>query len=204
MSGKISGKPIYGIGTNSGEYPASIGNKPTKEYALWTGMLFRCTSSHTLNRPTYLGVTCSENFKSYSYFYKWCQSQVGFGNIDEKGKSWHLDKDILVKGNKFYSEDTCVFVPSRVNCLFVKKDSNRGEYPIGISKGTGKWDLRVYYRDGSGNHKHLGYFNNLMEAFKTYKTFKEALIKQVASEYKEQLDERTYEALIKYEVEITD
>jgi len=204
VSGKISGKPIFGIGINTGEFPASLGNKPTKEYNLWTKMLRRCGDDFLLTRPTYEGVTCSENFKSYSFFYDWCQTQVGFGNKDKNDRFWHLDKDILVKGNKLYSEDTCVFVPHRINSLLLRCNTKRGEYPVGVSKGIGKWNLRVYCRDGAGNHKHLGYFNNLLEAFKTYKEFKEDLIKRVAEEYKNQLDPRAYQALIKYEVEITD
>lgn len=37
-----------------------------------------------------------------------------------------------------------------------------------------------------------------------YKTFKEALIKEIADEYKEQLDSRNYHTLINYKVEIDD
>jgi hypothetical protein len=43
-----------------------------------------------------------------------------------------LDKDILYKGNKIYSPDTCVFVPQEINALFVKNDANRGDLPIGV------------------------------------------------------------------------
>jgi len=58
---------------------------------------------------------------------------------------------------------------------------------------------------GEGNKRqHLGYFNTPQEAFQAYKTFKEDLIKQVANEYKEQLDCRVYEALMNYEVNEND
>ena len=47
---------------------------------------------------------------------------------------WELDKDILVKGNKIYSPDTCCFVPKEVNTVFTKRQSKRGDYPIGVIK----------------------------------------------------------------------
>ena len=44
-----------------------------------------------------------------------------------------MDKDILVKHNKIYSPDTCMFVPQTINNLFVKNNKNRGKSVIGIS-----------------------------------------------------------------------
>ena len=52
--------------------------------------------------------------------------------------------------------------------------------------------------------KHIGCFDTQEEAFRAYKTFKEALIKEVANEYKDKLDPRAYQALLNYTVEITD
>jgi len=57
---------------------------------------------------------------------------------------------------------------------------------------------------GKRKTKHLGYFDDPKQAFLAYKTFKEALIKEVANEYKEMLDPRAYLALISYEVNIND
>lgn len=45
---------------------------------------------------------------------------------------WALDKDILVKGNKIYSPETCCFVPQEINNLFTKRKSCRGTLPIGV------------------------------------------------------------------------
>jgi len=198
-------KLVHGIGFNDRKYPAEVGDKPQNEYNLWQRMLERCTEKGWIKCPTYIGTTCSENFKNYSFFYAWCQEQVGFGNKDEKGKSWQLDKDILVEGSKVYSEGVCCFVPQRVNKLLTKGDSVRGEYPVGVrwhEKGK-KFHARCCYGVG-GKHKHLGLFNTVQEAFLAYKTFKEALIKEVANEYKDQIDERAYKALMCYEVNIND
>ena len=195
---------VGGIGTNNNEYPSKRDGKLIKEYNLWKAMLHRCAEKCWNEYPTYVGTTCSENFKNYSYFYEWCQSQVGFGNIDEKGNCWHLDKDLLTKGNKVYSEDACVFIPARINTLLTKCNTKRGELPIGVCWYNITETFMAQCHNGSGNQKNLGYFDTLEEAFQAYKIFKEALIKRVAHDYCTQLDPRAYQALLNYQVEVTD
>lgn len=51
---------------------------------------------------------------------------------------------------------------------------------------------------------HLGYFSTPEEAFNAYKEAKEDYVKEVAEKWKDQIDPRVYEALMKYRVEITD
>ena len=81
------------------------------------------------------------NTISYAYFYDWCHEQVGFGKVDDKGRYWQLDKDLLFVGNKTYSETTCVFVPNEINLFFNNHGNARGEYPLGVSfhKRIGKY-----------------------------------------------------------------
>ncbi|MGD4642034.1 hypothetical protein QT746_22385, partial [Xanthomonas citri pv. citri] len=101
---------VYGVGVLGTKYPSKINGVLTKEYDLWCSMLKRCYSAtYQKQRPTYDGCEVSENFKSYEYFYEWCNSQVGFDN-EGNGNPFHLDKDLLIKGNKVYSENTCVFI----------------------------------------------------------------------------------------------
>ena len=107
---------------------ASIGRNMTKEYRLWNNMINRCYNEKELNRnPTYKDCHVSEDWRYLSNFKEWCNRQIGFEQED-----WHLDKDILVKGNKVYSEDTCCFVPKEINLLFTKADRIRGKYPVGV------------------------------------------------------------------------
>jgi len=197
-------KLVQGIGFNEKDYTRLNNGKQLKEYALWNSMLLRCTQKYWDKKPTYAGVTCSENFKSFSFFFDWCQDQVGFGNIDDNNISWNLDKDILVKGNKVYSEDVCVFVPQRINSIIIKNELSRGGFPIGVDlyKRTNKY--RSAATVGKGTQKHLGYYDTPHEAFVAYKTYKEQFIKEVANEYKEQLDSRVYLALIRYTVNLND
>lgn len=184
---------IEGVGINDGTYPTK-----TKEYQLWRGIFCRCFNERELlNYPRYRGCTVSDNFKYYSYFYEWCNRQIGFSN-----DGWHLDKDILIKGNKVYSENNCVFVPSEINMLFTKANSIRGLYPIGVSMNYKKFRARARI-----DNKEIvigSSYNTPNEAFYAYKEVKELYIKTVAERYKDVIDQRVYEALYKYQVDIID
>ena len=58
--------------------------------------------------------------------------------------------------------------------------------------------------NGKGKREHLGLFNTEIEAFNAYKTAKESFVKEQANKWKDQIDERAYNALMNYTVEITD
>lgn len=195
---------MYGLGVRGLDCPVSKNNKHLKEYKLWTSMLLRCTENLWSKCHTYTGVTCSDNFKDYSFFFEWCHRQVGFGNKDSFGRHWQLDKDLLVKGNKVYSENICVFIPQRINALLVKCNTARGKYPVGVylNKVSGKF--QAYCRDSESKRLHLGSFTTPQEAFQAYKVFKESLVKKVAEDYKNLIDNRVYQALMNYEVNEND
>jgi len=191
------GKLVYGVGINEGKYPTTLNGINTKEYSLWTNMLKRCYSvKYHTTHPTYLGCKVSDNFKSYSYFYEWCQLQIGFGIAD-----FHLDKDSIYKGNKEYNENNCVFIPLEINSVLIKRQSDRGLLPIGVTKNGKNYKAQCSY---NGKRKALGTFSAPELAFQAYKTFKEAYIKELAEKYKDTIDPRAYKALLNYEVHIDD
>ena len=191
---------VYSVGILGSKYPSKVNGRNTKEYDLWHSMLQRCYSDKSKKkRPTYEGCEVSNKFKSYEYFYEWCHNQIGFGV-----EGWHLDKDLLVKGNKVYSEDSCVFLPSEINMVLVKHTPSRGKHPIGVSWYSKSKTFIAQVNKNKGKPENLGYFNTEIEAFNAYKQAKESFIKEQAEKWKGQIDERAYEALMKYEVEITD
>ena len=184
----IYGKGILGEGFKQSD-------SQSYSFQLWKNMLKRCYSEVSFKKsPSYEQCLTSETFNHYQQFKTWCNQQLGFGNT-----GWELDKDILVKGNKIYSEDTCCFVPKEINLLLVKHDKGRGNYSLGVDYHKSRKQFRARCSD-----KHLGWFNTEIEAFNAYKQSKEDYIKEVANKWKDQIDPRVYEALMKYEVEITD
>lgn len=183
---------IYGCGIND-IYNATIHkNKP---YYIWRCVLRRCYDVDTLKKhPTYLGCKVSNEWLNFSSFLRWFDEHYVEG--------YHLDKDILVKGNKVYSPETCCFVPQEINKLFTTRRLCRGKYLVGVVKfKNGK-----YHSALSINKKitHLGCFKTEMDAFFAYKKAKEDYIKSVAYKWKDMLESRVYEALLNYKVEITD
>ena len=190
---------VFGVGVAGTKYPNRVNGRKTKEYVLWCHMFERCYSdAYKKKYPTYEGCEVSENFKSYEYFYEWCHKQVGFN------KEWHLDKDLLIKGNKVYSEDTCVFLPSEINSLLTKREALRGKHLIGVSWCKKANAFKASVNKNKGKQEHLGYFKTELEAFNAYKTAKEAFVKEQANKWKSQIDDRAYEALMNYEVNIDD
>jgi hypothetical protein len=191
---------VYGIGVFGTKYPSRVNGVKTKEYKLWHSMLVRCYSDTIKKKhPTYEGCEVSENFKYYEYFYDWCNKQIGFGN-----EGWHLDKDLLIKGNRVYSEDSCVFLPQEVNTLLTKRTNSRGKYPIGVSWSKTSKAFVATVAKNKGKTEWLGYFNTELRAFNAYKIAKESFIKEQANKWKSQIDPRAYNALMNYTVEITD
>ena len=195
---------VCGVGVTGTKYQSTINGVNTKEYKLWIDMLRRCYSDTIKKKyQTYEGCEVSDNFKSYEYFYEWCHKQVGFDN-DGNGNPFHLDKDLLIKGNKIYSESTCVFIPSEINLLLIKSTASRGQHLIGVSWHNTNKAFVARVRKNKEKREHLGLFNTELEAFNAYKTAKEAFIKEQANKWKGKIDLRAYNALMNYEVNIDD
>ncbi len=191
---------VHGVGVTGAKYPITVNGVQTKEYTLWHNMLKRCYSDgFKKQRPTYEGCEVSENFKSYEYFYEWCHKQIGFGN-----DGFELDKDLLIKGNKVYNENVCVFLPQEINSLLVKSTASRGEYLIGVCWHKTRKAFVAQVNKNKGKQEFLGCFKTELEAFNAYKKAKESFVKEQANKWKGKVGDRAYEALMNYEVSIDD
>lgn len=195
-------KTIYGIGyIGEGDYFPYMNKIPTRAYKYWNSMILRCyDKKYTKDKPTYEDKSVCEEWHNFQNFAKWFDENYYECNNE---KEMQLDKDILFKGNKVYSPDTCVFVPNRINALFTKRQNDRGNCPIGVTYNskTNKYISRCNCIDKRVN---IGSFNTPEEAFYKYKEFKEDYIKKVANEYKDKIPVKLYEAMCKYVVEISD
>ena len=181
-----------------GVFKSSVKGRITKEYIIWRGMLMRCyNSKYHLTHPSYIGCTVCEEWLNFQNYAEWHKSNY----YEIPGEKTSLDKDILVKGNKMYSPETCLFVPQSINSLFINTKKVRGDYPIGVRKRKDAYSAKGFYKK---EQTHLGTFYKVEDAYNAFKIFKEITIKKIAEEYKDKIPQKLYEALYKYEVEITD
>lgn len=188
---------VCGVGyVGQGKYKVKVKGVLSPIYEVWRGIIRRCYSIENQKKhPTYKDCTVDERWHNYQIFAKWYE--------DNHVEGFHLDKDILVKGNKIYSPETCCFVPRDINNLFIKAQNKRGKYPIGvhINKNTNKYIALV----GRGfGQEWIGAYDTPEEAFQAYKVAKEAYIKEVADKWQHLITPQTYQALINYTVEIAD
>jgi len=194
---------VYGIGYLGISSCSDGNNKHKISNVVWKDMLCRCYNDKWKEKHPYYDdcSVCSE-WLNYSNFEKWFNNN--YYKID--GETMNLDKDILVKGNRIYSPNTCCFVPHRINAILIKsirktKSDKERTLPLCISKKDGSYCTKIFeYTNNSLNRKAIR-GNNIDELFSLYKKSKENYIKQIANEYKDKIPNKVYDALIKYKIE---
>lgn len=207
-NGKIKNpydRTAYGIGyVGVGKFKTQINGRNTKEYNCWFNMFTRCydNANRTKSHMRYIGCEVCKEWHDFQVFAAWFWQNYFF--LD--GEDIELDKDILIKGNKLYSPETCCFVPESLNKFFTKSNFSRGKYPIGVSKDMERncFVAVCTNKYGKVKEKLFKRFHNFEDAFLCYKDFKEKCCVQMAEYYKDILSNNVYNALIKYKVEITD
>lgn len=169
-------------------------------YKCWNHMLERCYDLKYKNKePSYEKCVCSDEWKYFSNFKKWYDKNI----YKLKNEKIALDKDILIKNNKIYSEKTCLLVPQSINNLFIKPEKKRTDLPIGVNYYP-RYDKYISRIGINGKRVFLGYFETPIEAFYEYKIHKELSIRMVADEYKDKIPTKVYETMYNYRIEITD
>lgn len=184
---------------DKGPFPTRMNGKPTRPYSTWGNVMERCYSSrYKAIKPSYADVVADPRFHHFQEFAEWAVRQAGHDIF-----GWHLDKDIMVKGNRIYGPDTCVYVPWEINTIFskvYKKKANNLPRGVFLDE-SGRYGTSLSIR---GRPVHAGMHDTPEQAFMAYRAVKEARLKELANEFKPLISERLYERLIGYEFDIND
>lgn len=193
----------YGWGINDADYPVFLreyngrtnGRQNVRViwscpfYGRWKGMVERCHSEKfQAKQPTYIGCSVCEEWRYFSVFKAWMEQQDWEGN--------ELDKDVLVRGNKIYSPETCYFVSSDVNKFFNDhslRDKSCTLMGARQRKDTGKYNSHCHQL-GDGP-KYLGQFETEAEAHEAWLVEKRRVAVILASR---QTDSVISDAILRY------
>lgn len=183
---------VYGVGKcTEGKYSYKT---HSYIYNIWHSMLERCYDEKSLEvRPTYKDVVVCEDWHNFQIFAEWVEENYV--------QNFHLDKDILFKGNKIYAPLNCRFVPQEINKIFIKSNSKRGVLPIGVKQNKMCFEACISI---NGKQTYLGLYKTPEEAFQVYKAAKEKYIKEMAETWKDMIDIEVYNAMYNYKVEVND
>lgn len=171
---------------------SKLGGQNTLEYSVWHSMIQRSTKY----QGNYTQVSYDDRFKDFDYFHEWCQEQVGFRELDNKGKIFSLDKDILSEGFGVYSPETCVFIPPVLNNLFKNpyRDLPRGVYEREVKKSSSKRYVSTIGKDGRCIH--LGSFHSPEEAKEAYDAARKEYLLELYESYGVRVDGRVWEKIL--------
>lgn len=127
---------LYGVGVT--DIPTNQDGARLNSYTIWKDILYRCYSDKRQKRqPTYAGCSVCKEWHIFSNFKRFYDANYVEG--------YHLDKDLLVVGNKEYSPEACLFVPRSINAFLNFNKGRNKSYPIGASfnKREGKFVSRI-------------------------------------------------------------
>ncbi len=127
----------YGVATNDLVGTKGYRSRDCPYYLRWHDLLKRCLCKITKKKlPSYKDATICEEWLVFSNFKSWMEGEDWEGN--------HLDKDILIKGNKHYSPENCVFVRPEINTFLIDRRGDRGDLALGVTScSNGKYIASV-------------------------------------------------------------
>lgn len=155
---------------------------------LWRSIKGRMSKHYRPGNESYKDCELSESWKDIRNFEQWYDLNYVEG--------WDIDKDLFGWDTKIYSEETCCFLPPRLNLFMV----NLRSIFDGSMKG---W----YYRERDGvfvatvsdtakRKIHLGHFQTSEDAKTAYVAGKFKVLDSIIAVYKEALPERVTLGLV--------
>lgn len=190
-SRNVYGKGYIGVGVHAAVY---TNGRQSTTYTKWSAMLKRCYSD--VSRHEYRGyIDCEvcDEWLNYQVFAQWCHD-TGYLLL-----GYHLDKDLLVRGNKMYSPETCCMLPGEINSVLIEsRPPTIKSEPRGITKRqNGQYYVRTTENSTSTPR---GTYDTLQEAMDVYRKITEVKIKTLALKYRYKISKQAYTALLNWQI----
>ena len=169
-----------------------------QKYSRWYNMNSRCyRECYHRSHPGEIYPECEvcEDWRTNKEsFYEWLDKEYYVIN----GEQMDIDKDILCKGNRLYSPETCLIVPHNINVLWAHMPINCPTF----NESTKCWEAGTeFYPVIYGEKKS---FEDLDEARDFAAGVKYSHIKEVAEIYKDEIPEKVYNAMLSYKIDPED
>jgi hypothetical protein len=195
----VSGIGFFGYGKY---VPLSYKNKESwqefvnpKIYRHWVKLLDRLTDTGRPANARYRDCTVTALWHNFQNFAAWAARQPYF-----EYKDACLDKDLVVKGNRHYSPDTCCFLPNIVNVFISSHYEKESGLPEGVNIIHPKtqnskvgYVARCHFL---GKREYLGYYDCPDVAGRVYKERKLAAAFALAEKYKDVIRPELYQKII--------
>lgn len=170
-----------------------------QKYSRWYNMNSRCYKEcYHRSHPGEIYPECNvcdEWRSNKEAFYRWLDEN--FYQVSN-GEQMDIDKDILCKGNRLYSPETCLIVPHNINVLWAHMPINCPTY----NESTKMWEVGAEFYPVIYSEKKS--FEDLEEARDFAAGVKYAHIKEVAEIYRDEIPEKVYQAMLSYKIEPED
>lgn len=175
------------------------GNYSKKEnpysYNVWQNLLERCYNKKSTHYFYYgsKGYIACKDWHNFQNFAKWFEPRFKEG--------YELDKDIICNikqiKDKIYSPETCILLPSFLNCYLAGDKMNTGIFPK-----MGEEDKQVIYEAIiciNYKSKSLGVYNTFEEAKIIYAKEKQRYWLELLENHKKEIGEELYNLCLQYD-----
>ena len=150
----------------------------------WNGMFSRISK-----QSAYSDVTVCEEWQDVNNYIEWFKDNW----IDYDGRV-DVDKDLIGKNSKIYSPETCCIIPHEINIgiRIVNKAESGGILSWDKKRQAYKVRMKVHTRHINTQRK------KYKDALDLYFEKKDEFVKAMAEDFKDVIDKRAYNALMKY------